>query len=499
MRLMPPEPPTAARARVVAGYGQILMLSARFAESLDACEEALAIAGAVGARDIEGHATNTRGHNRAILGDLEGGLEDLRIATSIAEEVHILDDLGRAHANTVWIFESAGRHEEAIELAETGIEMATQHGLLRFFGTHLMAGAADDLYRLGRWDEAEAMVRRADEASPLGINQILVQELAGRLAMVRGRLDEAATLLKPLGPPAERATDVQFVGPVKASLAELALWRGRPDDALAEIEDAIPRVELTPETRVSDLYALGVRAAADVAEIARARRDEAAEARAVAAGTRILAAMEARHAEVLAERPVYAGISESWRSLAAAEGSRLRREPDPDAWLAAADAAAAIGRPYPEAYARWREAEARLAGRGDRALAGTALQAAAAIVDRLRAEPLRSEIAALAARARLSLEAPSRTAGPPTDLAEARGTGPGEDDTFGLTAREREVLALVALGRTNRQIAEELFISGNTAGVHVSNILGKLGVAGRGEAAALAYRLGLVEPPVERV
>ena len=69
--------------------------------------------------------------------------------------------------------------------------------------------------------------------------------------------------------------------------------------------------------------------------------------------------------------------------------------------------------------------------------------------------------------------------------------------TLGLTAREREVLALLALGRTNRQIADELFISVNTAGVHVSNILGKLGVTGRGEAAALAYRLGLVEPVAE--
>ena len=55
------------------------------------------------------------------------------------------------------------------------------------------------------------------------------------------------------------------------------------------------------------------------------------------------------------------------------------------------------------------------------------------------------------------------------------------------------MLALVALGRTNRQIADELFISENTAGVHVSNILGKLDVKGRGEAAALAYRLGLVD------
>ena len=66
-------------------------------------------------------------------------------------------------------------------------------------------------------------------------------------------------------------------------------------------------------------------------------------------------------------------------------------------------------------------------------------------------------------------------------------------DPFGLTAREREVLALVATGQTNRRIADTLFISESTAGVHVSNILGKLGVTSRTEAAAVAVRLGLAE------
>jgi DNA-binding NarL/FixJ family response regulator len=60
----------------------------------------------------------------------------------------------------------------------------------------------------------------------------------------------------------------------------------------------------------------------------------------------------------------------------------------------------------------------------------------------------------------------------------------------GLTPREQEVLALVAQGRTNRQIAEELFITGKTASVHVSNILSKLGAANRGEAAAMAHAAG---------
>jgi DNA-binding NarL/FixJ family response regulator len=62
---------------------------------------------------------------------------------------------------------------------------------------------------------------------------------------------------------------------------------------------------------------------------------------------------------------------------------------------------------------------------------------------------------------------------------------------LGLTRREREVLALLVEGRSNRQIGEELFMAESTAGVHVSNILGKLGVTRRTEAAALAHRLGL--------
>ena len=69
------------------------------------------------------------------------------------------------------------------------------------------------------------------------------------------------------------------------------------------------------------------------------------------------------------------------------------------------------------------------------------------------------------------------------------------DGGLGLTPRELEVLRLVAEGRSNRQIAEELFISAKTASVHVSNILGKLGAANRGEAAALAHRAGFELEP----
>jgi DNA-binding NarL/FixJ family response regulator len=84
------------------------------------------------------------------------------------------------------------------------------------------------------------------------------------------------------------------------------------------------------------------------------------------------------------------------------------------------------------------------------------------------------------------------------DAVEAAGDGVGDElEEFGLTAREREVLVLIADGRSNGQIADELFISRKTASVHVSNILSKLGVSTRVEAAALAHRRGLARAPTD--
>ena len=107
----------------------------------------------------------------------------------------------------------------------------------------------------------------------------------------------------------------------------------------------------------------------------------------------------------------------------------------------------------------------------------------------LGAQPLLGWIEALARRSRIELPSAAEVvspAGVDTDL-------PTPPDDHGLTAREREVLALLVEGHTNKRIAEQLFISESTAGVHVSNILGKLGVTSRTEAATVAARLGLVE------
>jgi ATP/maltotriose-dependent transcriptional regulator MalT len=489
MRLIPPEPPSEARARAVAGLAQILMLGGRFEESRGLAEEALALARALGARDIEGHALNTSGTDRAVTGDVEAALEDIRAAVAIAVEVDLVDDVGRAYANWAYILDIAGRLEEAVEVTEVGVAQAERLGLMRFFGTHMLCNAGDYLYRLGRWDESERAARRAEEIGPLGINEILTQELLGRLAMAHGRFGEAAERLRPLAPLAERAADIQFIGPVQASLAELALWQGRPDDAATQLTAAVRMIDFTPEVKIGEGYALGLRANADAAELARARRSPDQERQAVAAGEELLVTIRGRHADVVETRPPFEQQSEAWLLLCEAEATRLQKRADPDAWVAAAQAWEGLRRPYAVAYARWREAEARLAGRGNRALAAGALRAALDIAERLGAEPLAGAIRALAARARLSLEPEMREAVQPRASDDAT--------RLGLTVREREVLSLVALGRTNRQIADALFISENTAGVHVSNILGKLGVKGRGEAAAVAYRLGIVEAASE--
>jgi DNA-binding CsgD family transcriptional regulator len=176
-------------------------------------------------------------------------------------------------------------------------------------------------------------------------------------------------------------------------------------------------------------------------------------------------------------------LSGAWLRLCEAEHSRLLGEPSSAAWSEAAQAFAGLEMPYQQAYARWREAEAHLGVRGPRGHAVSALVEAHRLATQLGAEPLRSEIEGVARRARVDLDRQRQAAERP----------PKPDAAFGLTARELEVLDLLVAGLTNREIGDRLFISENTAGVHVSNILGKLGASRRMEAAAMAHRLGLIE------
>jgi DNA-binding CsgD family transcriptional regulator len=227
----------------------------------------------------------------------------------------------------------------------------------------------------------------------------------------------------------------------------------------------------------------GLEAEAAIAERARAAHATSEQEEAAAIATDLL--QRARDS-VTAEGVTLTRMARVMLLTAEAHASRVTGRGDPELWAEVATAWEALDCPWRVAYAHWRQAEALLAAGASRDQVAPLLRQAWMTASALEARPLLAEVESLGRRARIDLApAPTRS-----DDAAPEDTGDALD-RLGITRREREVLALVADGRTNRQIAERLFISDRTASVHVSNILGKLGVANRAEAAVAAHRLGL--------
>ncbi len=496
--VMPTDRPIPARARVLAGYGQLLMLVDRCRESLVACDAAIEIAREVGARQFEGHALNTRGLDLAAEGRYAEAVGSLTAALDIAREVANADDIGRAYVNMSEVLSRSGRLDEAAAVIEEGIAVADSVGIASTYGRFIRSDGVQIAFDRGEIDDARRLMVERLAADPKAI-QARRYALARYVGTQVALGDEAAApTLQELARSLEGAPiEAQFHAWYWLAQMESDLWAGRPAAALALAQTALHALADNEWTwcRIR-VTRVGMAAAADVAEVARARRDQTGVETAIADGSAMWSAVQA--ALEAAHDPTAPPDSDPLRDQTEAEAAsidaelaRLRGEPALLAWREAADRWRDVGRPYPEALARYREAEAALVD-GDRAAAIAALAEADRIADRLGTMPLRASIAALATRARLDLT--SERAGLPSG---EPGGGPGTDageDPYSLTARERAVLGLLVQGRTNRQIATTLFISESTAGVHVSNVIGKLGVANRTEAAAIGARLGIGSP-----
>jgi ATP/maltotriose-dependent transcriptional regulator MalT len=465
---------------VLGSLALYLGLVSRFEEARGPAEEAVAIARRVGARAEEADARTALGTALGNLGRTDAGLAELEAAQRLAPEAAEVVVMLRAMVNRSDVLLAAGRMDQAVSVALGGIREARRLGLARSFGPDLGCNATEALVALGRWDEAERVSREALELTPTG--SAWVNLPLARAALELGRGDHGAAGARLQGVrrllPAPVA-EAQVAGPLFGGLAELALWRGDPEQARQLVAEAVPLVAANPRY-AAPVYALGLRVEADRAELARARHPGQP-----APDDATTAALLQRLRDAATGRAA-AGLPElaAWHATALAESARRDGRPDPAAWAAAAAAWERLGQPYRAAYACFRQAEALLATTGDRDTAAGALRRAAEVTGRLGARPLDDEVKALAQRARIDL-APHAAAG----ATAAAGAAPAE--RLGLTPREAEVLALVAAGRSNRQVAQALFISPKTASVHVSNILAKLGVATRVEAAAVAHRLGL--------
>ncbi|MET9717422.1 AAA family ATPase [Streptomyces rochei] len=399
----------------------------------------------------------------------ERGRRRLREARELARRAGNAPVELRALFNlAIGCFES-GAPADCLDRAAEGLERARRSGLLSSpYAREMRYLRLLVRYTLGHWEECLREAAEDEAGDPPAAGAHTVAPVL-YVALARGDLgaaDRARALLD--GPFDWMVTLVAGI-----VLTDAAALRGDPEDAVRWARSTVARLTDdagTPPAVTVRLAALALSAVADTVVGLRAAGDEAEAGRWTQAAAELLeqARRSARRGED--DRP-QGPEGQAWLARAEAEWERLATGPDPAAWQRAVDGFA-HGDVYERARCRLRLAEALLAaGRPQEAAreAGLAHREA----DRLGAAPLRERLDDLVRRAR------------PAD------TG---DRATQLTAREQEVLRLLARGRSNRQIGEELFITAKTASVHVSNILAKLEAASRTEAVAVAYRQGLIAP-----
>ncbi|MFC7878296.1 AAA family ATPase [Isoptericola sp. NPDC057391] len=431
-----PEDDHAGRAPLLRLKARNAMMDHRHDEAITTAGEALAAATAVGDHQNASLALNLRAMSRLDNGDLDA-LDELERSHEVAGD----DWRAQCHyyTNASDIQLKLARFAEAERLAGSGARIARALGAGWATRAMLEGNIAEAWIGSGRWDDAAAWYERSVPLIDLSDYSVYLGERWTWLTMWRGDVDAAQARAR-----AHRATwrrfgrvEEQIRARVSATLAELALLRDDLDDALDLVSLAIAPGALGPYYRLTTLAV-----AARVLD--RARR----------AGREVDVAPYRAALETCTLWPTYP----TWAALFAAElgdGS----------WEAVV---AADGPVHLRPYALYRDG-ASLLEAGDRAAARERLDAAVEAADEIGCGLVGDQARALLDGAGLG-----------------RGTGRARRPDRALTDRERQVLALVAEGLTNGQIAERLFISRKTASVHVSAILRKLGVSTRTEAAVVA-------------
>ncbi len=462
MQLIPPEPASTDRAQVLASLGQYLMLRLRLDEAVDVCQQALAMAREVGDEFVEAHATDSLGVALIELGDLTGVTHGRR-ALDVAKRLGQVDELARAYVNIVQSLAYASEWTDAIRTGNEGLQLARD----RYLSDSYVGGVSENLARAllanGRFQEARSCIWAVRYAGS-SATQVWVNLLRAELQLLAGDLDAAQrelTAARALG----AAEDPLSFHHHLATSAAVAVAQGNLRDVFGVVRDGLQIVqgESTDLRRVQVPVEL-----ARVLDDAPASDDrtellETLLETANAAAERI---RERTGERVLPFIPVV--LQEVRRRLA-----DLREDSGQPSWDEVAASWQRDGNRIGEMRARIKAVEHAL-GEGDRDRAETAWADARSLAETIDAPALAERLVAVGRRGRL--------------IVEHSGSG----DPYGLTPRELEVLGLLAHGRTNPQIGKMLFISEKTASVHVSNILRKLAVANRGEAAVLALRKGLV-------
>jgi len=473
-RMLPDDAPPADRTLLTISRLRLATLQSRFAEAIELAEEGNAI--------IAGQPEESRlrveiglhfGHALIMSGENERGCRILYDAIEEARAGGRMESVGIAYTNLGDALHLRGQSAEAQEVAGRGLAELPRDTMSYLWVRTL---AAELAIERGDYPAAREYLDGIGRTS--GSSRVNVDLRLAELALATGDLDGGRAAIEEAERLLVDSLEPQFVAVAGVLRAELERRDGTLEAARAAVERALERVEYCSDdtVRLSRLAVTGLAVEADAAQRARDLADGDEERAAIA------------RAEIMLSRARAAaeGAGPVEVALAAmAEGHMLRATGAPaDArWRAAAQAWDTLSRPFMATMARWRAAESLLA-HGERDGAADAVRDALGAARRLGTGWLAGELEALAARARLPL-------GEDAGGTSAQAAGAGDEDPFGLTPRERQVLGLVARGATNREIGAELYMAEKTASVHVSRILAKLDVRSRTEAAAVAHRLGL--------
>jgi DNA-binding CsgD family transcriptional regulator/tetratricopeptide (TPR) repeat protein len=441
----------AFRTRVL-GLVAIFRLNAGL-DALPQAEEALAASLEAADEDGVASARTTYGTVLVSVGRDEEGLAELRRAgSSPGIRPHTLLRNRLNHSDALHL---VGRYADAVEVALDGLRVSRTVGVERSFGTYLEGNAAESMLASGQWSEAADLIADAVMLDPPSSHRTHVDLLLAWLHLWRDELELADAVLSEHRALTMSGADQpmpQFVAQLVRIDGEYAVLTGEPERAWRHFRSFLEHRALVDRQRTWPVVVMGAAAAAPLdAASPDGRSDLVREVMSDLGPTTMSPVWLA-----LAEAEL-ADTGEAWEGVLGV----LQRSSCPVHLV-----------PY---------AQLRLAGHlseardrlGLKALLDEALPASRRAGTRL----VTNRLSVLAQRMGV---AQVQAGGPATPL-------------VALTPRELEVLRLVAAGRSNKEIGTELFISTKTASVHVSNILAKLGVSGRGEAAALAHRHGLAE------
>ncbi|MBK1788652.1 helix-turn-helix transcriptional regulator [Prauserella cavernicola] len=464
--------PSRARAWVLATRAQIQRAELRLEDARWSAENAVADARTVGIGDAEASALVTLG----ALADSDGKVDQAR--QRLVEGVAKARSTGALHVELRAMYylalshDDQGELDQALRLYRSGADRAEETGLAwSAFGLNSRLRYVSVRYLVGDWpDDAVERPR-----SPVSSTVTTIMNTAWvHLMVARGRFAEAERLVADLR--AHWRSDLWIAMAATASGSELAYWQGEYERAARLVRDGVARFdEFYPRALGGiRICALGLEAAAAWATEARLRGDTAAVAEAGELGAALLAHVRDCVEHGTPRSGTIGPEGQAWLLRAEAAASGLAGPADASLWAKVVEAFG-YGAVYEQAICRLRHAEALLAA-GDTAPAAQELGEAHAFAERLEAGPLRTAVRDLARRARVELP----------------GLAPARDVVDLLTERERAVLERVALGRTNRQVGEELYISEKTVSVHLSRAMAKLGASRRAEAVAIAYDRGLL-------